>query len=109
MIKKFFLVRYALCLSKLGCGNQSLIFDEDVAQNKFSKKRKEIFTKNDYSLYINYLFCAIDPLFFKIKYFFSRLSLFLFVFVCIEWKEEKGQMEEKVFFKMISGSHGIIF
>jgi hypothetical protein len=31
------------------------------------------------------------------------------VFVCIEWKEEKGQMEEKVFFKMISGSHGIIF
>jgi hypothetical protein len=39
----------------------------------------------------------------------SLVCLFLFVFVCIEWKEEKGQMKEKVFFKMISGSHGIIF
>jgi hypothetical protein len=94
-----------LCLSKLGCGNQSLIFDEDVAQNKFSKKRKEIFTKNDYSLY-NIISYARSILFLNTS---SLVCLFLFVFVCIEWKEEKGQMEEKVFFKMISGSHGIIF
>ncbi len=45
MIKKFFFVRYALCLSKLGCGNQSRIFDEDVAQNKFSKKKRNFYKK----------------------------------------------------------------